>query len=153
MFCTSIQRKITAISALLIMSLTVYSQEFSEFSERKELSLLKHSRYNRCEGLFLGGEYKISPFKNPVYRIITRFGYGLSDKNLRYGLGFAKESTQENKNRFSFLFFNERRSNDDWMVSNFENTLAGILLKEDFKDHFTLKGSESSFRWNFKKSL
>jgi hypothetical protein len=148
-----ILKKLSIISAVFFLPLVVFSQEYNKFSLRKELSPLKYSRYNRCEGLFLGGEYKFSPFKNPVYRFVTRLGYGLSDKNVTYGFGFGKETTQNNKSGFMFLFFNERRSNDDWIIGDLENTLAGIFLTEDFKDYFTLKGQELSYRWNFKKNL
>lgn len=146
-------KKIYLIFLTICLSSIVYSQGFEDISAKQEFSPLKYSRYNRSEGLFLGGDFKISPFENRSYKAVTRFGYGLSNKKLRYALGFQRESTMENKNSFMLLLFDETRNNDEWIIGTFENTMADLLLAEDFMDYFNVKGGEFQFKYNLKKNI
>jgi len=136
---------------IIILPAIVFSQD-GNGSIFSDLSPLKYSRYNRVQGIFPGGELKLNTFDEDFF-LLTRFGYGISDKEFRYILGIENETNFEDKNGFRFLFFNEVRTNDEWIIGPVENTLASLFLKEDFMDYFAKKGSELVIRNEIKKNI
>ncbi len=103
-------------------------------------------RYNRVEGLFQGaGLAYTAPFL-PAITLHGEGGYGVSNESWRYRAGIYKEFFEFNKLRIGGEFFHRTYSLDDWYIGTYENSLAALFLKEDFKNYFSRRGFKAYVR-------
>jgi hypothetical protein len=110
-------------------------------------------RYNRVEGLFLGLS---SP---PTYRWrerhITVFGsagYGFAAHRWRYNGGITQQfGAGKSMIEFGVEGHSLTDTRDQWIISEEENTLAALFLRDDYRDYFGRKGfslwTGSYWRW------
>lgn len=110
---------------------------------------LSKSRYNRVEGLFLDLGIKFDPIKVLGVNLIGEAGYGFSNQQWRYQVGLIKQSNELNITTISCFYFDETASLDDWVIGSWENSLAALFFKEDFKDYFGREGARISLSQKF----
>ncbi len=97
--------------------------------------------YNRVEGVvFHGGAF----FRHHQYwPVITNIqgAYGSKYRNWQYNIALQRWFTFTNQ---QFLlkteYFRETTTRDNWKIGRFENTVAGILMREDFYNYYGRKG-------------
>ncbi len=105
-------------------------------------------RYNRVEGLFLGVRvprndwYKENRFSVSVY---GHAGYGFQNKDGRFQVGIERRF-------FSMSVGAEAHdltdTQDRWIMSTFENSLAAFFLREDFHDFYRRNGASAYLTQN-----
>jgi outer membrane protein assembly factor BamA len=110
------------------------------FGEDKPVSVAPASRYNRVEGLFLGTQVTFRPTRRIGLSCPVMVGYGFTNKTWRYSIGIHQSFLQAEQLTVGGAYFDETASNDGWRLRWMENSLAALLLKEDFMDYFGRKG-------------
>lgn len=113
-----------------------FEKDRGEFEE-KTLDLYSPTRYNRVEGLFLSAGLKFNP---PWFKIWGDVGYDFLNREWRYHLGLEKGLFEINRQKLGLCLFNRTASNEDWIISDLENSLFTLFSKEDFKDYFCQRG-------------
>ncbi|MCI0512754.1 BamA/TamA family outer membrane protein [candidate division KSB1 bacterium] len=100
-------------------------------------------RYNRVEGLFLGAcmpdEYwwQHTDYK---FALFGHLGYGFANKEVRYRIGLERWFFDDFRFTLGGEAYNLTESQDDWLIPGLENSLAAILIKEDFHDFYRRAG-------------
>lgn len=96
-------------------------------------------RFNRVEGFFphAGIKMRLPALKAMAF---AHGGYGLKNEKVRYDVGVHKYFFEANRLTLGFKLFGATTTNDGWMVSPIENSLAGVFLREDFYDYFETEG-------------
>jgi len=100
-------------------------------------------RFNRVEGLFLGGKVSIDTVLN-LMKLHGRIGYGISDDQWKYKMGstFYPFRTREVGVGLE-LYRTLAHIPDANLYGTFEISLAALLRKEDYRDYYSTSGS----RW------
>ena len=134
---------------VILVSLIHLSSAFAQFGVHKVPSDPLYSknniefelkpRFNRVEGIFPELEIR---YWIPQSRILTHAdaGYGFRNQGTRYRFGIQKSFFSLNRFVIGAEVFDETKTNDSWMISLVENSLAGIFLREDFYNYFERKG-------------
>ncbi|MCR4437827.1 MAG: BamA/TamA family outer membrane protein [bacterium] len=110
------------------------------FGEDKPVSLAPVPRYNRVEGLFLGAHLTWRPMRRLGLSFPVMAGYGFTNKTWRYSVGVQQALFRGERLTIGGALFDETASNDGWRLRWVENSLAALVLKEDFMDYFGRKG-------------
>lgn len=110
------------------------------FGEGGALSAAPAVRYNRVEGLFLGMQVTCRPTRRIGLSFPLMAGYGFNNKTWRYSVSVLQSFLKAEQLTLGAAYFDETASNDGWRVRGTENSLAALLLKEDFMDYFGRKG-------------
>ena len=115
----------------------------------KKFTLSTNTHFNRVEGFSpnLGVKYQPQPEAKDGFAaglsLYGDLGYGFKNekkKRPRWNLGVQKNFATPNRLTFGAEYFNKVETNDRWIVSEFENSLAGIFQHEDFMDFYGRKG-------------
>lgn len=110
-------------------------------SDYQTVDFFTKPRYNRVEGLFLhvGAMFKLSG--RHQWAATMQAGYGIENQTFRYDAALEKRFFAQDKRLIvRGHIFEETASNQDWMVSEFENSLACFFMREDFKNYFGKRG-------------
>jgi len=109
-----------------------------------DVDKIKHDiRYNRVEGLYLGfnlnkeywrKEYPGYPF------IFGGVGYAFAGKLFQYQLGLEKGFFEDYYLGFGAELHLKMDTPDNWIMPQWENSLAAFLIKEDFHDYYQQEG-------------
>jgi hypothetical protein len=119
------------------------------FDTPKTFTLYTNSHFNRIEAFYLNLGVKAQPrfSQQPEGAATWTFygdaGYGFKNekkKRLRWTAGLQKDFQIPSRLTFGAEYFYKVETNDRWIVSELENSLAGIFLHEDFMDFFGKKG-------------
>lgn len=138
------------ISLGFFSTLPIYAQfayqkieDYTEFEFEKPVDFYTNPRYNRVEGVFLNFGLKLRPQSVSRLRIFGDAGWGFknqSDKQFRYTVGIRKDFFELKRLSFGVEAFKKVESEDDWVISDIENSLAAFFLGEDFKDYYGTQG-------------
>ncbi|MGH7453337.1 MAG: DUF5686 family protein, partial [bacterium] len=122
------------------------------FDVPKTFTLYTNTHFNRVEALYLNMGVKVQPrFSKQTdhasgWTFYGDMGYGFKNekkKRPRWAAGLQKDFQTPNRLTFGAEYFYKLDTNDRWIVSEFENSLAGIFLHEDFMDFFSRKGARA----------
>ncbi len=104
-------------------------------------------RYNRVEGLFLGlgTEKKYYWEGQRHWNAYGSVGYGFKSHAWRGNLGLARQFALRNSDGHELLElgvegYSLTDTKDQWIIHPMENTLAALLMHEDFRDYFKREG-------------
>lgn len=108
------------------------------FSAAMRVVKLSKIRYNRVEGFFLG----VSPPKleKADFELFGYIGYGFENYKWRYEVGLKRSWFWMNRLEIGMAQYDLTDSQDRWVISGLENTLAALLFREDFMDYYRRKG-------------
>jgi hypothetical protein len=115
----------------------------------KKFSLYTNTHFNRVEALHLNLGVKFQPVPEAEAGLAAGLslygdlGYGFKNeekKRPRWTLGLRKDFLVPSRLTFGAEIFNKVETNDRWIVSDLENSLAGIFQHEDFMDFYSRKG-------------
>jgi len=95
--------------------------------------------YNRVQGPFLGIDASIYLNRLWQIKLMGNLGYGLED-TWRYQVGIQKSLWQSNPLAIGFLYYDQVSSLDEWFINHIENSIAALLIKDDFMDYFGKNG-------------
>lgn len=110
-------------------------------------------RYNRVEGLFLniGVKFRPEPIENlQFYGDIGGGFWNQSSKLFRYSVGVRKDLFDFKRLSFGAEVFRRVESEDEWVVSGTENSLAAFFFREDYKDYYGAQGFKLFLDHRFK---
>lgn len=101
-----------------------------------------HVRYNRVDGGYAGfrlsgdyhAQYGLTPF--------GEIGYAFNDERVQYQAGGELFGFPGRSHLISlgFELHDQTDTQDDWIAPELENSLAGVLFREDFRDYYRRKG-------------
>jgi len=115
----------------------------------KKFTLYTNTRFNRVEAPYLNLGVKFQPRPEAQAGAASGLtfygdaGYGFKNekkKRSRWTAGLQKNFQIPGRLTFGAEYFNKVETNDRWIVSEIENSLAGIFLHEDFMDYYGRKG-------------
>jgi outer membrane protein assembly factor BamA len=118
-------------------------EDVSGFHFQKPISVYWTPRYNRVEGLFLNLGIKYRPPQIEGLQIYGDAGGGFwneDNKQFRYTFGLRKDFFELKRLSFGAEVYKRVESEDSWVVSELENSLAAILFREDYKDYYGTQG-------------
>ena len=99
--------------------------------------------YNRVDGILFNVQYKPSEYHKPGSGLLAKvmLGFGIESKRIQYELSLERGFFGR-QFRFApgFEIYDKTFSEDRWIISRFENSLAAFLLHEDFMDYYRLQG-------------
>ncbi|HDP98235.1 MAG TPA: hypothetical protein ENN22_03510, partial [bacterium] len=95
-------------------------------------------RYNRVEGLFLGLNLPRHRHKNEyvIFNVYGHIGYGFSAKRACYQIGVERVIFGKYGPIIGIETHDITATEDEWIMPTFENSLAAILIREDFHDFY-----------------
>jgi outer membrane protein assembly factor BamA len=101
-------------------------------------------RYNRVEGFYLGLEMKkeywrYRPTSMPY--LYGYAGYSFAAKEFQGQIGIEKGFFDRFRLAFGGEYHRAIESPDDWVIPDMENSLAAMLIKEDFQDYYMSDGA------------
>ena len=120
-------------------------EDVSGFQFEKPIEFYGKPRYNRVEGLFLNVGVKARPPKVRGLQFYGTVGGGFwneSDKQFRYTVGVRKDFFELKRLSLGAEIYKKVESEDDWVVSDLENSVAALLFREDYKDYYGTQGFE-----------
>ncbi len=118
-------------------------EEVGDFDFEKPIGFYTNPRYNRIEGLFANFGVKMRPKSVSGLQFYGDVGLGFwndSGKRFRYTAGVRKDFFDFKRLTLGAEYFRKLASNDDWVVSEVENSLASFFLRNDHKDYFGKQG-------------
>ncbi len=108
------------------------------FDQKIDISSWNH--FNRVEGLFAGGELALA-LPAAKLGLVGGAGYAFSQKKPHYHLFALKDFVGKSTAvELGGGYFDHVASADNWTIGEIENSFAAILLHEDFRDYYGLKG-------------
>ena len=126
----------TCVVFLLLVP-SVASPRIGSFPERGFAINMSPTRYNRVEGLFIGGNLVIAPEDWRGISLFGAGGYGRENKAWRHEVGLKMAS---DKTSLSFSQFNRTASLDDSLITTGANSFMALLFNRDYKDYFQARG-------------
>ena len=112
------------------------------FEPPKKISYSSKPRFNRVEGLSLHAGLKLLPLKNDL-TFNAEIWYGTSlkaDEAIRYQFSFEKDLHIPNRLAIGASYFDKIVSPDNWVNTDYENSLAGLFAHRDYRDWICKKG-------------
>lgn len=115
-------------------------------------------RYNRVEGLYLGMKLNkdgnrrryASAYTPAIYGFL---GNAFATKELQYQIGLEKGFFEEFRLAFGGEYHRRITTPDLWIMPEDENSLAAVLIKEDFHDYYFTEGKSGYITQNFTSAL
>ncbi|MFC1569208.1 BamA/TamA family outer membrane protein [bacterium] len=112
-------------------------------------------RYNRVEGLHLGMKLKRDYLKlehSDQSYLFGSWGYSFGAKEFQYQLGLEKGFMEDFRMAFGGEYHRQLETPDQWIIGNLENSLAAVLLREDFWDFYLKEGGSGYIEQYFTRS-
>jgi len=98
-------------------------------------------RYNRVDGLYLGGELPRKRFHRGLDIDFFGFGgYALKGKTWQYQAGTDLSAGGAYRFAVGAELHDFTASQDEWIIPEEENSLAAALINEDFRDYYRRDG-------------
>lgn len=115
-------------------------RRFQLMSRDRELSIDPDIRYNRVDGLsnFVGLKFQDHDSLLPSFW--AKGGYAFASKRWRYKFGIEQTIARGRSMVVGAEVYQQLASDDDWILSDYENLAFVIFAREDFKDYFEAKG-------------
>lgn len=148
---THIRRVGLILSTWMMMTITPLHGQFSydkiedisSFQFERPVEFYWTPRYNRVEGLFLNIGVRLRPKRIPGLQVYGDAGWGFwnqDDKEFRYLFGLRKDFFEMKRLSIGAEVYKKVESEDDWVVSDLENSVAALFFREDYKDYYGTQG-------------
>ncbi|HID95566.1 MAG TPA: hypothetical protein EYP53_05860, partial [Candidatus Latescibacteria bacterium] len=109
---------------------------------------IENIRYNRVEGLFLGIGLNSGAAKEKKFGFYGHVGYGFRSDQGRYLLGIRRRWVDDLSLEVGVEGYSLTDTEDRWLLTMGENSLAAFLLKEDFYDFYLRTGGTLYGIWD-----
>ena len=99
--------------------------------------------YNRVDGLTMGLNFPSSGWWNKNrhdFAILGKAGYSFARRDWQYQIGLEKWFLYDNRFSIGGEYHDLTSTEDKWIISDLENALASLLIKEDFRDYYLKQG-------------
>jgi len=137
-------RLLYSLSLLLLFSPVPAAAQFDfdpvSGDQANTLEYDSKPRYNRVEGVVPHLEIGIKPWSRggPLFRLSG--AYASKRSQVRGRIAVAKRFGVDERWLLEMALFQQTASNESWVIGTLENSLAGVVLREDFRDYFTRRG-------------
>ncbi len=105
-----------------------------------ELALGSQFAYNRVDGLRSTVQFKYTDPDSLLPTFWIAAGYALESERVRYDIGLEQTILRMPPLSIGGSYYRQLSSEDDWLLSNNENTPFALLVTEDFKDYYEADG-------------
>ena len=99
--------------------------------------------YNRVDGLTLGiqsGDFSLLKTSSHNFNILGKLGYSFASKRTQYQLGIERWLFSKYRFTLGAELHDMTDTQDEWIIGDTENTLAALLINEDFCDYYRREG-------------
>lgn len=125
------------------------ARQWKEYYKNK-IGLTGAFYYNRVDGATLWGGFRYEHSDSIIPSFEAMGGYGFSSSRWRYRLGLTQTVVRGRMPvQVGGNVFRELRSEDDWLISEAENTVFALLFNEDWKDYYEGEGGYAFARVKF----
>ncbi|HZE18478.1 MAG TPA: BamA/TamA family outer membrane protein [Candidatus Angelobacter sp.] len=116
--------------------------------EEARLRRIVRMRYNRVDGpaVLLGAAYQTGRGPAPV--LFAEGGYAYSRKKGLYEAGFEAPFGDRPLLTVGGSVFRRTATEDEWIVSEGENTLFALFARTDYRDYYEAEGGEAYVAWS-----
>jgi len=97
-------------------------------------------RYNRVEGFSPAFGVRLRKSDESPITLFGDIGYGLRSKDVGLNVGLEFESSSWQIFKIGGQYFEDTFTQDDWVISRVENTLAAVFIHKDYRDFYRAKG-------------
>ena len=122
------------------------------FQRSRDFSFYTNTHFNRVEALQLNLGIKYHPRELSGFTLHGDAGYGFKNQDQlqwRWQTGVQKIFFLPQQFAIGADYFNKVDTNDRWLISSLENSLAGVFLHEDFMDYFGRRGVRGFLDYRF----
>ena len=123
--------------------------KYDDDPQAKHFEFWSQSYFNRVEGIVPHVGIAYQPTLNKSLKLLGGCAYGIESEKWQYSGELEKQFFAQNRLLFRAGIFRETATNENWMIGQLENSLAGLFLHEDFRDYFGKEG----FRIVFDKQV
>ncbi len=112
--------------------------------------------YNRVDGLTLGLRLPSQCWwedRRHNFALLGKGGYSFAGKRFQYQLGLERWMLDTFRFSLGGEIHDLTDSQDNWMITSLENSLAAFLIREDFRDYYRRDGYSAYFRQDFGSSI
>jgi len=102
--------------------------------------------YNRVDGLSLGFPLRFADPDSVLPTVWAGGGYAFESKHWRYDLGIEQTILRDPALAIGGRAYRLLASEDDWLISNHENTAFALVAGEDYKDYYEAEGARAWLR-------
>ncbi|MGH7493686.1 MAG: BamA/TamA family outer membrane protein [bacterium] len=119
-----------------------WDREWRDWRRRNRYtaSIKGEVHYQRVDGLYLGVELPRLYDDNWGVGIFGSGGYGFANEFWQYQVGGEFYAGGQGRIALGVEAHDFTDSEDDWIISEDENSLAGFFLNEDFRDYYRRSG-------------
>ncbi|SYZ73873.1 exported hypothetical protein [Candidatus Zixiibacteriota bacterium] len=123
------------------------------YRKDRYLSPIVMMYYNRVDGFapYLGVRFMDEDSLLP--KVEAYGGYGFAASRWRFHFGVEQTFLKTTPVTIGGSYYRKLESNDDWIISESENSILAVLAKEDYKDYFEAEGGYGFARITFFSKL
>lgn len=109
--------------------------------------------YNRVDGLKLALTADYNDLDSVLPQISAEFGYAFASERVRFNLDLRQKILDEPNLMLNGAVYHQLLSEDDWLLSDNENTAFALLFTEDYKDYYESFGGSIGLSSQINKDL
>lgn len=110
---------------------------------QNELAFDGSAYYNRVDGLAILNKVSYSDADSLLPYVWAQAGYAFESSRWRFDLGLEQVILHKPMLAAGGAFFRKLASEDDWLLSERENTVFSVVACEDFKDYYEAEGASA----------
>ena len=110
------------------------------YRKQKIASLSGMLHYNRVDGLAPYIKLHFTDQDSLLPTVWLQIGYGFASHRGRFEFGLEQTLWRKRPLSFGATYYRHLLSNDDWLLTDHENTAFALLATEDFKDYYEAEG-------------
>jgi hypothetical protein len=116
--------------------------------EEARFQRIVRPRYNRVDGpaIILGGAFQTGRGPAPV--VYAQGGYAYSREKGLYEAGFTVPIGDRPVFTVAGSGYRRTATEDEWIVSEGENTIFALVARTDYRDHYESEGGRASVAWS-----
>ncbi|MDZ7269716.1 MAG: outer membrane protein assembly factor [candidate division KSB1 bacterium] len=128
-------------------------REWNRRHRRFTTSVDMELRYTRVDGLYLGGLLPRKYYGAANVGMFGSAGYGFKARRWQYQAGLELYYGRDFRSILGGEVHDRTDSEDEWIIPAEENTLAALLIKEDFRDYYRRRGFNLYARQHFGEDI
>ena len=118
------------------------------WSRDREFRIDPDIRYNRVDGLDLFLGFAFQDHDSILPSIWAKGGYAFESERWRYRFGVEQTLKRAPALTLGGEAFRTLASDDDWLLSDYENLAYVVLAREDFKDYYEAEGGSIDVKFS-----
>ena len=121
--------------------------------KKHKAGLALSARFNRVEGFTFLPDFKFSDRKGRIPSVEVNLAYAVTLKRWEYDFGIRHRIGKKMGPFFDIHMLQQAWSSDYWAFTELENTIAGLLFKEDYLDYYWRRGFSGTLGFFHKRGL